>query len=473
LKKYKYKYCVMAIFFVGLLGCAHYPINPGLDAHDVNAGYRFKNLTSTGNSDSLFVILTFSGGGTRAAALSYGVLKKLRDIEIEWKGKNRRLLDEVDVISSVSGGSFTAAYYALYGDGIFNDFETRFLKKDIQGALAKRLFYPTNWFRLASPTYNRIDMAAEYYSEHIFDHGTFNNLLETGRRPYILINATDMGLGSRFEFTQDQFDPICSNLAEFDIARAVAASSAFPVLLSPVTIKNYAGTCAYQEPGWVQNAMQDKYVAPRRFNSASTVRSYQNITQRPFIHLIDGGVADNIGLRGPYHALASTDSPWSVLRMINLEQVEKVLVIVVNSKTDPDTTMDQKESAPGWKDVLMSVATKPMDNYSFETVELLVESFKQWKKDYETVEFFHEIIKAIDPQHELLNDPMFKVDYYAAVIGFDMLEDEKERHFFKNLPTTFKLPPESIDRLRDVASRLLCKSKAFNDFLAESGTSCE
>jgi hypothetical protein len=316
-------------------------------------------------------------------------------------------------------------------------------------------------------------MAAEYYSEHIFDKATFNNLIEQRKRPFILINATDMGLGSRFEFTQDQFDPICSNLAKYDIARAVAASSAFPVLLSPITIKNYAGTCAYQEPKWVENAMEDKYFAPRRFNSALTMRNYQNRIQRPFIHLIDGGVADNIGLRGPYHALASTDSPWSVLRMINLEQVEKVLVIVVNAKTDPDTKMDQKESSPGWKEVLMSVATDPMDNYSFETIELLVESFKQWKKDYETFEDFKGIIQAIDPQHEILNDPMFKVDYYVAVVGFDMLEDEQEQHYFKNLPTTFKLKPETIDRLREVAAGLLCKSKSFSEFLNDTKASCE
>jgi NTE family protein len=463
----------MIIFLVGIIGCAHYPVNVNLDTHDSKSGYRFKNLSSAGNSDSLFVILTFSGGGTRAAALSYGVLEKLRDIEIYWQGQKRRLLNEVDVISSVSGGSFTAAYYALNRDGIFKDFETRFLKKDIQGDLFKRLFYPTNWVRLASPTYNRIDMAAEYYSEHIFDKATFNNLIEQRKRPFILINATDMGLGSRFEFTQDQFDPICSNLAKYDIARAVAASSAFPVLLSPITIKNYAGTCAYQEPKWVENAMEDKYFAPRRFNSALTMRNYQNRIQRPFIHLIDGGVADNIGLRGPYHALASTDSPWSVLRMINLEQVEKVLVIVVNAKTDPDTKMDQKESSPGWKEVLMSVATDPMDNYSFETIELLVESFKQWKKDYETFEDFKGIIQAIDPQHEILNDPMFKVDYYVAVVGFDMLEDEQEQHYFKNLPTTFKLKPETIDRLREVAAGLLCKSKSFSEFLNDTKASCE
>ena len=55
-------------------------------------------------------------------------------------GKKRRLLDEIDGISSVSGGSFTAGYYGLFGDRIFEDFESKFLKKNIQGALAVRIF---------------------------------------------------------------------------------------------------------------------------------------------------------------------------------------------------------------------------------------------------------------------------------------------------------------------------------------------
>ena len=68
-------------------------------------GYRFENIDSRGNSDSLFVILTFSGGGTRAASLAFGVLEKLADTTIEWEGRRCRLLDEVDVISSVSGAA--------------------------------------------------------------------------------------------------------------------------------------------------------------------------------------------------------------------------------------------------------------------------------------------------------------------------------------------------------------------------------
>ncbi len=323
------------------------------------------------------------------------------------------------------------------------------------------MFSPINWFRLASPTFDRIDMAAEYYDEHVFERKTFKNLLENGRRPYILINATDMSLGARFEFTQDQYDLICSNLSEFSIARAVAASSAFPILLSPITLRNYAGTCDFKEPEWVKNVMHDRDIAHRRFNTALQIRSYKKSKERPFIHLIDGGVADNIGLRGPYHAVSTIDSSWSVLRMINLDKVEKVLVIVVNAKTDPDTKMDQKESAPSWKDVLMTVATDPMDNYSFETIELLGESFKQWKRDYDSIKSCEKKLKALCPEKKLDGVSLAKVDFHVVVLGFDLLEDEEERNFFKNLPTTFNLPPGTVDRLRGVAAKLIDKSEVY------------
>lgn len=450
-----------------LLGCAHYPVNTRLSAYDKDGGYRFKNLSSPGNTDSLFVILALSGGGTRAAALSYGVLEKLRDTRITWKGESRRLLDEVDVISSVSGGSFTAAYYALYGNEIFQSFESRFLKKNIEHELALQLLSPINWFRLASPMFDRIDMATEYYDSHIFNHGTFNDLVRKGRRPFIVINATDMTLGARFEFTQNQFDLLCSNLSEVPVARAVAASSAFPVLLSPLTLKNYAGACGFQEPEWVSNALDDRDVAARRFNEAMQTRSYLDSTKRPYLHLLDGGIADNIGLRGPIEAILSLDGGWSILRMVNLNRIEKIVVIVVNAKTEPDTSFDQREDAPGWKDVLITVATVPMDNYSFETVELFAESSKQWQKDYQARKACERQLKARCPGAELPRDQLAKVDFYPIVVAFDSLQDSAERNFFKNLPTTFNLPAETIDRLRAAGARLVGESVGFRELVRE------
>ena len=111
-----------------LAACATLAPNPPLAKYEPKAGYDFERLQrGAENTDELFVILAFSGGGTRAAALAYGVLEALRDTPIEWRGRRRALLDEVDVISSISGGSFPAAYYALRGRQIFEEFPERFL----------------------------------------------------------------------------------------------------------------------------------------------------------------------------------------------------------------------------------------------------------------------------------------------------------------------------------------------------------
>jgi NTE family protein len=93
---------IALVLLVQLSACAHYPLNQQSYTFDKHAGYRFDNLQSgPHNSDALFICLTFSGGGTRAAALAYGVMKELRKTRIKVEGQERSLLVEVDVISSV------------------------------------------------------------------------------------------------------------------------------------------------------------------------------------------------------------------------------------------------------------------------------------------------------------------------------------------------------------------------------------
>lgn len=214
-------------------------------------------------------------------------------------------------------------------------------------------------------------------------------------------------------------------------------------------------------------ALEDRDIALRRFSEATQDRSYLRATERPYIHLLDGGIADNIGLRGPLDSVSSMDSGWSVLRLVNMNRIEKIVVIVVNAKTDPETTFDRKESAPSWKDVLMTVATVPMDNYSFDTIELLVESFKQWEKDYQARRACERQLQAKCPEAELPGGQLAKVDFYPIVVGFDSLTDPEEQKFFKNLPTTFNLSPDTIERLREVAARLLGESKGYQDLLRD------
>ncbi len=114
------------IVFTGLVACtAHYHTNQPVTSIEAVRGYSLKKETVDQRSDELLLILTFSGGGTRAAAFSYGVLRALAQTQIVIDGKKRRLFDEIDAISSVSGGSFTAAYLGLFGDRIFKDFEKK------------------------------------------------------------------------------------------------------------------------------------------------------------------------------------------------------------------------------------------------------------------------------------------------------------------------------------------------------------
>src|SRR6187402_1427992 len=116
-------YFLLGLFFL-LQGCVSLlpPDNAAIKKIDPAKGYRISSNVRKPIGDHN-IILAFSGGGTRAAALSYGVMEELRDTRIDSKGQQMRMLDEVDLISSVSGGSFTSAYYGLYGDDLFKNYE--------------------------------------------------------------------------------------------------------------------------------------------------------------------------------------------------------------------------------------------------------------------------------------------------------------------------------------------------------------
>ncbi|MEA3274397.1 MAG: patatin-like phospholipase family protein, partial [Pseudomonadota bacterium] len=184
-----------------LTGCAARPINEPIDKVDPRAGYRpYLLIPKRQNNDphTLFV-LSFSGGGTRAAAFSYGVLEELRRTSVVVGGQRRRLVDEVDIITGVSGGSFTALSYALHGDRLFSEYEQRFLKRDVQGALIARSLNPLYWPKYIGGSAGRSELAAEYYDEVLFEGATFGDLLDKPG-PVAVATGTDLSTGSRLAF---------------------------------------------------------------------------------------------------------------------------------------------------------------------------------------------------------------------------------------------------------------------------------
>jgi NTE family protein len=232
---------LFAVFFV--TDCGLYRVNPPLSRDDLAAkrGYRYRNLTETSanNTEKNFIIVTMSGGGTRAAALAYGVAEHMNRAKLDRSGTT--LLDEVDVVSSVSGGSFTAAYLGIFGkDKFLQDFDKDVLERQIKRDVLLRLAAPWNWHDML--LYGRSDVAEKYYKDHIFGGRTYADMPHS--RPFVILNATDLTTGAGFSFSQDDFDRICSDLQGIPLARAVLASSAFPVAFTPITLKNYGSRSA-------------------------------------------------------------------------------------------------------------------------------------------------------------------------------------------------------------------------------------
>lgn len=289
---------LLATIFL-LSGCAIYSRvdNSGVQVDEPIKGWAEKLDMPLSQRGNVLLMLSFSGGGTRAAAFSYGVLQELRDTLYGPDGR-MRLLDEVDSISSVSGGSFTAAYYGLFGDRIFDDYEDVFLNNNIQKTLLNGIFNPLNWWKMLTTGFDRTELAVDYYDTYIFEGKIFADLIDR-HGPYIQINATDLSLGQRFSFTQGYFDLLCSDYAGFSIARAVAASSAVPIAFAPVVLENY-DTCTVEFPDWFVHTRERAAADPRLAEKVAGVMSYTDKEQRKFIHLVDGGITDNLGIRTLY-----------------------------------------------------------------------------------------------------------------------------------------------------------------------------
>jgi NTE family protein len=445
----------MAILFSAIIlcgGCAHYIVNDQNRSFDVRSGYRFDALEAGPlNSDSLFVCLMFSGGGTRAAALSYGVMEALRDTVIRVDGREKRLLDEVDCISSVSGGSFTAAYYGLFRERLFQDFKARFLDRDIQGALAGRLFNPVYWVRLASPYFSRIDMAAELYDSDVFDAATFERLQRNGR-PFVILNATNLGADRRFGFTQEYFDALGSRLDLYKVSRAVAASSAFPYLLTPISLKNYPLAREYAPPWWYKNALAPEDWIAERYNAAKNLGVYLNKENR-YIHLMDGGLSDNIGAR----AVLDAFDRGFIRTRINQGAIRQLVLIVVNARTQSEDRLSRKEKPPGFFTVAEKTATVAMDNYSYESVTRLREALYARVQTQKDEQACLALLSQYCPRAPKPIPFAGGIDPYVIEINFEAagrIPGEDPRYYL-DLPTSFNLSMEQVARLVAIGPKLL------------------
>ena len=399
------------------------------------------------------------------------MLEFLRRTEVVGpKGNKVRLLDAVDVITGVSGGSFTALAYGLYGDKLFDEYEQRFLKRNVQGEIVARTFSPANWGNLAWTGWGRSELASQLYDEILFNGATFGDL-NRGKGPMILASATDISTGSRFVFNQNIFDVICSDLNAMPLSRAAAASSAVPVVLSSITLNNYGGTCNAKFPDWLKLFIDNPRTrrGPPRGRYVRSRRSKASATASIGLISISWTAAYPTTL-----ACAACWMHWKSSRRCTrrvmptpLDNARRIIVFVVNSLSSPPTNWDESENPPGTLDILLKSAGVPIDHYSYEAVELLKDTAARWRT-----------LRAIRDSAAMKanKDPAVAgalrvpaAEIYAIDVSFPKLKDKAELDYLNQQPTSFVLPPEAVDRLRAAAGTIIMDSPEFQRLLKDVG----
>jgi len=458
-------FVLLVVAGVFRLGRVARPVNPPLLHYQKTEAHQFERLELKRGTHEDLVILAFSGGGTRAAAFAYGALETLRRIEMVQHGKKTRMLDEIDLITGVSGGSFTALAYGLYGDKLFDEYEKRFLRRDVQGMLVHRLLNPRYWPALASSGWGRSEMAADLYDELLFQGKTFADL-DALDGPAIAVGATDLSSGARVVFIPQNFDVMCADLGRIRLARAAAASSAVPVVLSPLTIDNYGGRCGYEEPSWLKQFTESTNPprpAGRLLKRLRELRELDDANEDRYFHLVDGGVSDNLGLRGVLDYLETFEALRTSGQPTPLDHVKRIIIIVVNSVSAPSNTWNESENPPSALKILEKAAGVPIDRYATESVELLRDIDARWTALREIRA--HALPEGAGRLRYIENAP--DADIHAIEVSFQMIKDAKLRHALNELPTTFHLPDEAIDQLRAAAATILLESPELKEVLQE------
>lgn len=358
-------------------GCASFHVNTPL-RHVDDGGYRFAALgRGPGNTDETLVVVAISGGGLRASAFAYGVLQEMDATRVGGPTSTATLLDEVDVMSAVSGGSFAAAYYGVHGkSGFLRMFRENVLNRNIQAGVIVRLLQPWNLVRLMSRRLSRADIADEYCDDKIFEHKTFANLSK--ERPLIVLSATDLNAGASLAFTQDDFDRLCSDLSSTPISRAVVASTSDPLLFAPVVLTNYPkASCGYEPPAWVSSAMHEAELKPQRYRRAQVWHGYERSDVK-FVYLMDGRLADPRALNDIEWSLTSPDSKWSFVDDINRGRIKRIVLITVDSSPARERLVDSLNVVPELIPQLDAAVWAVNANTSARSLEILRQRFAQW-----------------------------------------------------------------------------------------------
>jgi NTE family protein len=439
-------YClvILLICSVYLTGCATTLIN-----HPRNAPLRGVSneaqKQALGPSESIgetMVGLSFSGGGTRAAAFSFGVLKGLDAIRGE---EGQTLLDDVMFISGVSGGSLMAAYYGLHGKEGLSNFPEQALLRDGEAALRLNLFNPANWMRLMAGGMNDINNLQRWLDRDVFHGATFADLARRGR-PEIWINASEMYYRIAFPFSAHAFDALCSDLYSLPVSVAVAASMAVPGYFSPVVLEKYPDACAGPPPAAVSGAQRNHRSPLVLRDLARAIRDLRDPYSGKYLKLLDGGLTDNLGLASILQTRLALGTPYAPLTEADAVRLRRMLFVVVDANRPPAGDWNRVIEGPTAADSLQAVMDTAIDMNMRLAFDAFVAMARAWRDDLVTYRCSLSAERATQLRGDNRPWKCDDVEIVVTRLSFDDLDPEQARRL-ANIPTRLVLPTETIDEL--------------------------
>jgi NTE family protein len=376
MRRYSILSAALAVAAITLGGCASLDIRP---ANEPTALPTLSSGATISGGDVLrttMVGLAFSGGGMRASAFSYGVLKGLDAVDMPGGGT---LLDQVRFVSGVSGGSVTAAYFGLKGRKALDDFDSRFLYRNAEEGLRTSTYNVGNLARALDSGVNDRSGFPDWLRKNLFGGATFRDMMRPGR-PLVWINASDIVNKTPFIFEPVTFGALCSNLQAYPVADAVAASAAVPIVFAPVVIQSYADRCGYQVPTYLDQMADRRDAPPNVRVYAQALRRYRDISQGQFVKLLDGGLIDNWGLVGINVALAAAPEPYKPLTREDAVALQRFLFVVVDSGQTARQDASKTLEGPSGSALLEAVTATAIDSSvrnSFEVLRLQMNAWQQ------------------------------------------------------------------------------------------------
>jgi NTE family protein len=201
------------------------------------------------------------------------------------------------------------------------------------------------------------------------------------------------------------------------------------------------------------------------------MKSFQDSAERPYLHLVDGGVSDNLGMRAVLEGLEALEASSGVQRTLRstsrLLTLRRIVVFVVNSLSVPKVNWDKNERPPNDLQILLKATGVPIDHYSYEAVEQLKDTAARWA-NMRVIRNSAAMAANKDPAVAVaVRGP--NAEIYAVDVSFARLKDTAERAYLNLQPTSFVLPDEAVDRLRAAAGTIIQSSPDFQRLLKTIG----